>query len=339
MKRILLLFTLLSISCQKDSEYIKKKAKIIFTETDVATTYLKSLETDSLVKISDTLLYAASVIINNDYLIFNELRTDDFLHIVKLPEEKYLGKYGNKGKGPGEILVPWRFSKSEIGNLRVLDPKQKKIVEFDMDSLIIKDVFKKEYRLPEFVKDNSNGGIIYDNKIFFLSRQDVSSRFFKTDLDGKNLTGYGELAINNEKIKQSDYNEFSRSDMTNKNNLFVFSYFHLPFIEIFNYDTKEWISIYGPDNSNFSFENFSDITYYPSIKITKNFIYALYIGNENINGNQIFVFSHKGNLVRKIVLEKSIFNFDIYKDKYIYGLHFNKEEETKAVKFEINENF
>ncbi|MBA0884909.1 BF3164 family lipoprotein [Flavobacterium undicola] len=330
------------ISCNKNKTYntlsndqINKEA-ILFDDSNFNNTMkLKSIE---LSDISDSLIFSGTLVATKNYLLINEIKTDKFIHIIKLPEERYLGKYGNKGKGPGEIIRAWPFSKSEEGNLIILDQRQKKIVEINPDSLIINNSFEKEYHLSPSIE--CDGVSINNNKIFFLNVGDTTSRLFETNLKGHNLKGYGKLPQLSYSSKNIEFlNQIYWSDMDYKKSLFGISYRFMPLLQIFNKEKNKWTTLIGPENFMPSEQNYRKRTFYNMIKITSNYIYALYNG-KNMDkkdwqdANVIYVFNFEGKFIKKLILDRGIRNFEVFEDKFIYGLG-GEVLGTRLLKFDI----
>ena len=344
MTKLILVFLLstILISCNKESNYDElsnskiNKDAVLFNDTDFnEITELKSVELSS---ISDSLLGSGTLVITKNYLLIDEVKTDEYIHIIKYPEEKYIGKFGNKGKGPGEIIVAWPFLKSNEGNLMVLDRMQKKVVEINPDSIIKNNSFEKEYKLKPSVL--CDGVSIYNNKIFFLNVGDTTARLFETNLEGENLNGYGKLPelSNSSKNKIFSMQVYS-SDMDHNNDIFALSYRFMPLIQIFNKTKNKWTKLVGPENLMPTEKNYNDRTFYNMIKVTDNYVYALYNGKKFPGqgwqeGNVIYVFNLDGKIMKKLILDKGIRNFEVFEDHIIYGLT-DGDKGTILLKFKI----
>lgn len=340
MKKILtiLIVSLVFTSCHKNRTSEKIKSSLIFVDEDFkVVNKLKGIE---LSKITDSLHFSANLIVIKDYLFVNEVESDKFLHAIEIPNDKYLGKFGNKGEEPGEILIPWRLSKSEEGALRIFDLTQKKVVEFNIDSLLNKKGHNKEYRFPTGTRPYS--AIIHDDKLFYLDLNNVKHRVFEKKVNDTIIVGHGILPPQRE-LLLSDYNiaNMYQASMYNNKDLFAFSYNSIPRVEIFDSKQDKWFSIIGPENYIPLYSEFNSRTLYnPTINISDKYIYTLYNGKEykgDIKAeltNILYVFNHNGGLVKKLVLDRSIFTFDVYKDKFIYALT-AEEEVFKILKFEL----
>ncbi|MFH6602297.1 BF3164 family lipoprotein [Maribacter algicola] len=329
----------LIFSCQSESSYFQENATTVFIDDDF--TKIVHLKSEELDYFSDSLIFGPALSIVNEYLFISEVKTNKFVHILRIPDDVYLGKFGRKGVGQGEILIPWEFSKSKDGLIRILDKQQNKLVEYYADSLAYRGQFNKEYFLDPMAMVTSAS--IYNNKLYFLNRSDSEFRLYEKGLSDGYEKGYGELP---EKayffMSNKKHREICSANLTNRENIFVVSYRYIPMIQIFDLDKSRWVSIVGPENSVPRYKNQTSSTYYhPSIKISDDYIYALYNGKKkkgiySQQGNTIYMFSHDGVPIKKIVLDKNIVSFDIYDSKFIYAYSFNENLEPKILKFALN---
>src|SRR5690606_25431102 len=128
MKKILVLsIAALLVSCGKSSDHSNTGSNTIaFSDGDF--NVVDSLEVKALDHLSDSIFHSATLTINRGYLFLNEVKAGFALHAVKIPEDVYLGKFGKKGQGPGEIGVPWKLFNSCEGRLGIFDIEQRKVV-------------------------------------------------------------------------------------------------------------------------------------------------------------------------------------------------------------------
>ena len=143
-KILLFLILMINLSCKKEPFIIKNQATKVISDKEFTT--IQNIKSETLEGISDSLLFSTLPLIINDYLFISENKSDHLLHTIKIPEDKYVGKNLNSGSGPGEALIAWTLYENE-GLLGVYDDKQKKLIEFEIDSLNNKIIFKNEYKL------------------------------------------------------------------------------------------------------------------------------------------------------------------------------------------------
>lgn len=340
MKRYFIIFvTILTISCgESETKFSYENASIEFADDHFK--FTDSLRAQVIEHISDSIFRSATLKINNDYLFLNEITSDKSLHAIKIPEDVYLGKFGNKGGGPGEIVIPWKIFNSDEETLVVLDTEQRKIVEYNVDTLLLKNTYQRELKLGLGVL--ANGVSINDNKMYFTDGNNLNNRLYSTDIDGTNLVSYGKLPEVRSTYSNLPEGELMESigltKLVNNRGIFALSYYNIPLIDIFNLEKNDWISITGPDHFP-SQQSLSKTLYYGSISISDKYIYALYFGTEdymNENSKTIYVFSHTGELIKKLNLDKGIFEFDVFKDEIIYGITNNNQDFGYAVlKFKL----
>ncbi|MFY0715237.1 hypothetical protein J1D01_16360 [Seonamhaeicola sp. NFXS20] len=318
-------------SCKKKTTLsLENKDTISFSNDSFS--IVSKLKSEVLKRVSDSILVSYRIKIDEEYMYLNEIKSNKYLNIVKLPEEDFIGTFGTKGKGPCETIVAWSISKSDNETLLILDPKQKKIVEYNVDSLINNKPCIKEYKVADSV--NCRNAFIYENKVYYTDQNNTEFRFFESNFEGGNVKGHGSLETN---ISFNDFRKNSgkinNAHMVHNDDLFVFGYHYFPLIELFDLENNKWKSIVGPTNE-IPDEEFKGRDFvYNSIRVTKKFIYALYASRMGeIDVDVIFVFNLNGQPEKKLILDRGIFTFDVYNDKYIYGLNY---EENKILKFEI----
>ncbi|MCH7413642.1 TolB-like 6-bladed beta-propeller domain-containing protein [Belliella sp. R4-6] len=335
-----MIFLSFLFSCDHKSEGIfYESATVIFHENDFHEN--RFIKANILNQFSDSLFRPSTMhLINNSFLAINEVKSNSVLHLVKVPQDEYLGRFGSKGNGPGEILVPWKFLNSKGGRFGVFDIEQKKVVEYNTDSLLLKNIYYDEFKLRSNAR--SNGVIIHRDKIFFTDTNNLNARLFSTDMDGSNLISYGklpEVGSNYPEIQVNEVNEVAElARLANHGDKFVLTYYNIPLIQIFDLENNTWVSIVGPDKLP-DFDDLGKTTYFGSVFINDQYIYASYYGREDSYENPsniIFVFDHTGNIVKKIELEERVFEFVVFDDKYLYGLGRNvKSLDYALVKFEL----
>lgn len=343
-KSIFLIFNILvlNISCKRETNIKQDKtSNVILDQNFLSKQNLKSI---TLENISDSLLFTTLPYIKDDYLFISEKKSDHLLHSISIPNDNYLGKYLNSGSGPGEGLIAWTLYENQ-GLLGVYDDKQKKLIEFEVDSSNNEMKFKNEYRLPSSII--SGRAYHFDNQIYYLSHYDNQIYAMQsTDLKGQNIKGYGQLPT----VDKKEFNVERDKNLVNVYNAildhnkgtFVIGYQFMPILKIFNSKNNKWITINGPDDYVPTLETIYKQIFYSYVKITDKYIYALYDGRDNVkegperqNSNLIYIFDHQGKPVKKLILDKGIFSFAIYKDSYLYGLRLNEIGEFKLIKAKI----
>ena len=338
-----LIIIMFCYSCNHKNQNQQKEYTEAFKNSNLKKS--ENLKAVEIKNISKELLFPVGATIVKEKLIINDPKSEKPLHIVKLPDESYVGSFGSIGSGPGEVLVPWAVSISENDLIGVFDPRQKKIVEFDLDSLILKSTFKNEHKIP--LEIESSSVLVYNNHIYGLYGGENKHILTETNIVSNEVKRYG---VPNEFFNSVDQRlkrELFRAKMNVSNNILVITYVNLPQIEIFNLKNKKWNRISGPDKFTpklksaksgvVSFVGNQKIAY-TDVKVSDKFIYALYNGKseKGIKGehsNRVFVFDFEGVLIKEYVLDKGLASFDVYNDSCIYGV--NIEMIPALLKFKL----
>lgn len=329
-------FCIVVISCNKvnldlDGTVVK------FSENELEKVHY--LTSENVKILSDSLFRPTTInAIQDQYLVISDLGSKYALHIYDSHSNIYIGKYGKKGFGPGEIQVPWKLYESDCNRIGVFDIEQSKIVEFEVPSTLLDTESIIDIKLPPGV--NSNGTIRFADKIYFLDSNNPHARLYSADLEGKHQEKFGtlpNLEKHYPKIPKSELAENTGlGKLVNFRSSFAISYYNIPLLQIFNLELDEWISIFGPDKLPIP-SLFGQTTFYGSVYLTKNFVYALYYGREDPFENPsktIYVFNHNGELEKKLVLDTGIFEFTVINDSVLFGLSRNVGKSDYAlVKF------
>jgi hypothetical protein len=342
---LLCLYILINVSCKKESNIIRNEATAIIEDKNFLIT--ENIKTEVLEDISDSTLLPINSFILKDYLIIDENKTDHLLHVIKIPEDKYLSKFIDRGAGPGEGLTIGTFYSNEEDVLGIYDNLTKKIFEVEIDTLFSKKKVKNEYHLTSLI--GAKGAMRFNNQIYFMSRNN-NERYalLSTDLNGKNLKGYGKLPEIDKKVfdlkRNINFDNVYTAKWDRNKEIFAISYVCIPLLKIFNAKNNKWITIAGPDDITPSLETLKSMFFYMDVKITDKYIYALYHGRkydlslkgpQEYNTNIIYVFDHQGNPKKKIMLDKGLFNFSIYKDAYLYGIGIGTDGASKLIKAKL----
>ncbi len=318
--------------------------EIFFNANDINSYEVKSIEISN---ICDSIIQSNYVLLVNDKLIFNELGPKGIFHAVNVNDDKYIGLFGDKGRGPGEMILPSTLAKEDNSVLQVFDIQQRKVVLFNVDSLPNKNTFIKEFILKKL--NGAFAAFVLDEKAYSLNFIKADYRIYISDLEGNAIKGIGMLPDNDNKIPNNVFAEGHPARIQYNDNIIALSYTTTPWIQIFNKQKKLWVTVKGPEHFSSIFDenkakNNSALAYtkeskvaYTDIRITKKYVYALYSGksiyDSNFNDDIIYIFDLKGNPIKKLILDKGVLSFDVYKDKYIYGLSFG--EKNHLLKFEI----
>ncbi len=306
-----------------------------YKDTQFIQEHLSSVKIDS---ISEHLKSPTHVYLLDDYLIIFENKSDKILHLFNLKNKKYQGAYIDKGQGPGEVAFPWSLSKEGNKEFILYDAQLRKILGYQIDSLINNDSFFLEQKFNQ--SGATNFVTTFDDTYFFTDESNFNNSIYSIGIntESSQINGYGKppvlvSASDSDAIKATAASTF----MAAKNGTFVLAYRLSPRIEIFNYKNNEWKTIISPENFEIDYtvaseegETFFAVNKntrlaYLDVVLTDKYIYALYGKNKLLEsmygkGRTIYVYDYDGNPIKKLVLDKDIVFFDVKNDESIYAL-------------------
>lgn len=273
------------------------------------------------------------------------------IHILDLKKEKYIGNYGKKGRGPGEVIQPWGFTNIDKNRFIVNDVAQKKIIGYDIDSLIKRNNYNFEKKIDK--KSFISFIEFYKKSLFYLDETNFNHRVFKKDFnnDSSSSVGYGIIPTLIDESESDNVKAHASSVLMKSNNgNFVFAYKFSPRIDIFNYNKNTWKSIVSPKNfkvqyrsdfeegmSFFAVTN-KTLNSYLDIALTEKYIYTLFSEDKSLDnviskGHDIYVYDYQGKPIKKFKLDKDISFFNVKNDSIIYAI--NYDITPKLLKFNI----
>lgn len=321
--------SILTISCtQNGRELLNQDTQ--FSHTDFET--VSKITGQALNEISDSLFLPRSIGLVGDYLFIAERSPGNLVHTINLKNEAYLGRFGSRGMGPGEVPNAWRLFPFNFKELGILDHEIGKILVYSIDSLVQGKGFKGEYTVKEAM--HSNGVIVFDDKFYILGNYNEDSRLIVGEItdslsDLRRFGNFPKLNLNYEKLSEFDQKTtLNQAKISNHRDIALISYFNIPLFQIVNLSTNQEVNIVGPDPLP-SNELIGELKYYYSSIITENFIYLLYITDKKefkYVSNTVLVFDHSGKPIRKIILDKEVYQITVYEDNYLYGLTYDNDE-------------
>lgn len=334
-----ILISIISSCRNEDLSVILGKTTITFSESEIEN--IEVLKSEHLVGISDSLFRPTTILIIDDqYLIISDIAAKNALHLYDPINDKYIINFGERGFGPGEIQVPWKFYQPENNTIGVYDIEQNKTLEFNITSTDLGEYNPKEIKLPNGI--NSNGVTRINNKLYFLDANNQNGRLFSYDLFDREIQAIGTFPNFEKQFPQISKSELTEniafSKLVNKGSLFALSYYNIPLLQIYNANIDKWISIFGPDELPGP-NLLGKTVFYGSVFISEKYIYSTYYGREDTFKNPskiVYIFNHSGQLQRKLILDTGIFEFTVLEDNIIYGLTRNDGQFDYAlVKFHL----
>ena len=349
-KIIIILILIIFCSCTKtDKSYSTKN---ISSYPEKSFKIKKQLNSETINNIPDSILLPFKMELINNHLLLMDSKGNKFVHLIDIVEEKYLGSFIDKGQGPGEVQVPWNISKIDDNSFLIYDVAGKKILGFNIDSLLLKEERKAIFEKKINEKDICSSVQMVKGNVYYTQDLKANYRLYKLDTLSNKEHGYGKLINNFNNIKDFNFGQACRAVTNNNKGIFVTAYQLAPFFEIYNSQTNSWKSILSIDEfspiyremeseGNMLFGVTKDTKLgFIDISMSEKYIYLLYSGEimldrKSDEANKVLVFDYEGNPVAIYKLNNYISAFKVHEDSIIYGLKNNIKVEL--VKFYINQ--
>jgi hypothetical protein len=347
---IITLITITFIGCQLDK---KKEFSTNFPQVD-------SLgATESVLPIP--LANPTEIIILDDAFVLKDDKKDFLLHYFHIQSKSHIGSFVRKGNGPGEETMIQSIIR-DSGNDLIYKTQEG----------LIRLAFDKKNKMTE-ITDTWDVPIDFLTVAYPLSNSKVlgwnytmhASEFLTYDpqLDSFSDLGNG-LNIQESNLSlEENHRILGNKQMTVKSDgsLFATSYMALPMVRIFDTQTGELVKEIktSPNNEfpmallnrNATREEIQKVVEnYYRIASTENFIYALYSGKTKGElypgmfsgdfvlpdfGNEIHVWDWAGNYIKRIILDRPIFTFDVSpEDELLLAISVNIPDRIYAYNLE-----
>lgn len=263
------------------------------------------------------------------------------MHLVNISNWTYDKPKGKHGQGPLEITDAQVLDSSGSDYFWIYNMNRRKLAQFSIrDSSLLAT---KDWNFPEpmmglwFLEFGPNGN-------YLGVPREGENKILEFDPNGKLIGKYGEFETLEERPDLTTLQVSLLEDGWFKGDpnrgLYVRACLRRDILEIFDYKTKEFITITGPDNSLPEFEYLEsefggvmvydrNVTYkYRDVAFTDDYIFALYAGHGQLDFNktgimaeQIWVFDHKGKPLWNLRLDRSIIQIVVNEaTNEIYGL-------------------
>lgn len=292
----------------------------------------------------DNIINPRKINLMGKYLIvFEEHRISSELplvHLLDVTSWKYYTSKGVIGDGPGEMISATLFDPGfEDNSFFVYSSMSKRISEFDLSESSV-------YPIRQFSQPENLFSIVYMNMLTDSTYIGVSvndpNRIIEFDRNGNRIAGYGNWQVIPNWEEFSNFNHFTINSgwfkCDRELGLFVKACIFRDRLEIFDYNSKTFKIIDGPDLELPKFELYGpDVPLnipienpyrYRDVAISSRYVFGLYggINEENYRATgkiaeKIFVFSHSGEPLLKLILDRSLQGIVVNETKgEIYGL-------------------
>lgn len=340
---VIVLCSLCIISC-------KKNTSILDLNVEKESLQHKVLKLDSE-------LYKIGYICVFDSLLFVKDETRDaYFTLINLNSNEVICRFGEKGKGPGEMKWPLFITcneKHKTFEVNAIQPKG--LVVYHIDSLINENVHYK----PTVLKFDVDKNSIYSvdrlgNSLFIAKGGFHAGQFAIINELGELLSVQGNYPTEEESVHQDQYilGKTYQGFIKTHPQLPKFVYTSLvgSIIEFCDLDNKNNLKkyrFYYSDYPRFRVSGYNSALYsdnivgYSSLYTTGKYVYVLY-SEENVMNyeknpymfNTILKFNWDGELVKKYTTDIQIRTIAVSSDdKVIYGTSANPV--PKIVKFEL----
>lgn len=279
------------------------------------------------------------LIITGDYLIVIEPANKQLFLVFKLPDCRYLGGFGEKGKGPKEFgfLVPFSATPTPDG-FEIIDVTKGfldiNLKKFNNDNEF---VVTNVVRIPGKLMPLNDGFRLNDSIICGLPYSNSSSKpYIRYNTRTNKIDYFGEYPTIYPIERKNIYWEIYTRRTVIKQDRSLFASFcsQVKMLQVYKNDgnlEKEVILDTQKDLFEGDWIKKNPIIYYRLVKATDKYIYALC---ENKNSSELSenipileIWDWKANLVTTLKLDKPISAFDVTDDnKYIYGIDWQTED-------------
>ena len=276
------------------------------------------------------------------------------MHLVNISNWTYEKSKGKHGQGPLEITDAELLYSPDPDTFWIYNMNRRKLAKFSIQDTSLLAI--KDWKFPEpmmdlwFLEFGPNGH-------YLGVPRESEYKIQEFDSNGNLVANYGEFETLEERPDLTKLQISLLHDGWFKGDpqraIYVRACLRRDILEIFNYKTKEIITITGPDHSLPEFEYLKSefggamafdrnvIYRYRDIAFTENYIFALYAGHGQLDFNetgimaeQIWVFNHKGKPLYNLKLDRSIIQIVVNEaTNEIYGL--TTDEDPGIAVFQI----
>ncbi len=265
-----------------------------------------------------------------DKLVFASYGTDKMLFVYSIPDLKFLGSTGRKGKGPDEIDAFPMFCESNNESLYVWGYTRKSIRKFNVtkDGNLIKDTI---ITLPEY-KAYNNMHIVNDSLFIYYLPDEL--KVVKSNL-------WNGLQLDDIEMKKDDHNETfffkNRGTIAANDSFLVYGYVYKKQIDIYRIrNFKLFKQIVGDyPRKDPIIGDFDNRSYYHKIVAGEKYFYALYNSIEK-NRSILEVYDFNGVFEKELVLDikPELFTID-EAIRSIYGYSIDSIGEPSLFRFDF----
>lgn len=271
------------------------------------------------------------VIVSGNNLIFARTFTEPFFLIFSLPDCKYIGGFGRKGKGPNEFELPdARTARSMTNGFKLFDA-HKGLIYIDFSEYsTTKRFYSRQIKLPGELYTLNDPIQLNDNIVIGMPYVMKSDKMYvKFNMNSKEIAYFGNYPkFYPGQLKELIWSAFYRHSVIKPGGLGFASFFdEIKMLRIYdsNLTLQHEVIMQVPDL--FEGKKFKEnpMVYYQSAKATDKYIFALCLNTRLNNSDEtlpdIEIWDWNGNPVARLKLDHFIHAFDVTPDgKGIYGM-------------------
>ncbi len=309
----------------------------------------------SLIKTPPNLYYVGEMVLLDSVLVTLDLAADTIFRLYKAPSFKYLSGFITKGNDPDqEVMVFPGIKRVDEDEFVFRTINAIKIGRFNHDKDEV-EIIEKFY-LPAKLMDFFSITLIDSCLLGYDMTRGSDLDFIRYNTSSMVIDKFGPLHPD---VSATNFPQLFTKliDKKQDNSLIVSVFEKFPIVRI--YDNKGALMRETRFNNNQEFpqamlmdnppqsEIIKMTINYIKLKVTSNYVYALYNGKTlkemNANdrriddySNEIHVYDWNGNPVRQIILDRNIFSFCVAADdSYIIGSSVNSLD--RLFKFNLND--
>lgn len=265
------------------------------------------------------------VVLSGNYLVVMRSFSNPLYSVFEIPDCKYLGDFGNLGRGPKEFELPdARTATATEDGFKIFDA-HKGLLNIDITNFSLNKNFAlKQLRLPGELYVLNDPIQLNDSLIYGLPYVGKSEKIFvKYNSTSAEVSYFGEYPSFYPKKNREQYwgllwrHSIVKPDETK----FAIFFDHFKMFRLYNSSEtlEKEVIMEIPDNLfNPKRKRGNLMIYYSVVKATDEYIYALCMNehsDELVNNNPtIEVWDWNGNPIAKLYMKNSIFSFDVTND-------------------------
>jgi hypothetical protein len=283
------------------------------------------------IDIVDVLELPFEVVINKEFIVVGDIKSEWFFHFFSKAEKTYLGSIFRRGRGPNEEIMIFPFFRFVgVDSILFQNHNSIKIGRIVATQSGLENSIVFQYDLPEEMRMDSDFFIINNVLLSSFASRPVTKDFQAiSTINGKIFEAGNIVPEISSKLENEDFSYIHSGKLTTvkpDKTRFASVFGSFPIIRI--YDSTNITLVTEVQVNSFSTYDLGLNSYYWRVRSTNKYIFALYYGDEIIESEVfnnempkyfdyasiIHVFDWDGNPIMKLELDRPIFSFDVTPD-------------------------